>query len=75
MEKPPHYGPNRAELWFRLAVSIGGLGLVGAMLAVRGVPSGPALVEVLGIPLALFGGTIAWTARKLIRRDHPEKDD
>ena len=71
----PHYGPSRGELWFRLAVSLGGLAFVGVMVAVRGVPSGPGLVEVLAIPLALFGGTLVLSARKLIRRDHPEPKD
>jgi len=68
----PNYGPTRGELWFRVLVSLAGLGLVGVMLAVRGIPTGPGLIEALGIPLALFGGTIIWCGRKLIKRDHPE---
>ena len=71
----PHYGPSRGELWFRLVVSLAGLAFVGVMVAVRGIPSGPGLVEVLAIPLLLFGGTITLSARKLIRRDHPEPQD
>lgn len=72
METKPHFGPTRGELWFRVVVSVAGLGLVGVMLAVRGIPTGPGLIEALGIPVALFGGTIIWCGRKLIRRDHPE---
>lgn len=72
METKPHYGPTRGELWFRVVVSLAGLGLVGVMLAVRGIPTGPGLIEALGIPLALFGGTIFFSAWKLIKRDHPE---
>lgn len=72
MEKKPHYGATRGELWFRVGVSLAGLGLVAVMLAVRGMPTGPGLVEALGIPLLLFGGTVVWSGRKLINRDHPE---
>ena len=72
METKPHYGPTCGELWFRVLVSLAGLALVGAMLAVRGLPTGPGLVEALGIPLVLFGGTILWCGRKLVTRDHPE---
>lgn len=68
----PHFGPPRGELWFRLVVSLGGLAFVGVMVAVRGLPSGPGLVEVLAIPLLLFGGTVFFSARKLIWRDHPD---
>lgn len=71
----PHFGPTRGELWFRLVVSLGGLGLVGAMVALRGIPAGPGLVEVLAIPLALFGGTVVMSARRLIRHDHPNQDE
>ena len=66
------YGPSRKELWFRLTVSAGGLAFLGVALWVRGIPSGPALVEVVGIAGALFGGTFAWAGWKLLKRDHPE---
>ena len=72
MDTKPNYGPTRGELWFRILVSLTGLGLPGVILAVRGLPTGPGLVEVLGIPLVLFGGTIIWCGRKLIKRDHPK---
>lgn len=67
------FGPTRGELWFRLVVSVAGLALVGVAVAIRGIPSGPGLIEVLAIPLLLFGGTIFFAARKLIRRDHPDR--
>jgi hypothetical protein len=66
------FGPTRGELWFRLVVSVGGLALVGVLVALHGIPSGPGLIEVLAIPLLLFGGTLVFSARKLIRRDHPD---
>lgn len=70
-----HFGPSRGELWFRLAVSLGGLAFVGVMVAIRGIPEGPGLVEVLAVPLLLFGVTGVLSARKLIRRDHPEPEE
>jgi hypothetical protein len=42
------------------------------LVALHGIPSGPGLIEVLAIPLLLFGGTLVFSARKLIRRDHPD---
>jgi hypothetical protein len=66
------FGPSRWELWFRLVVSVAGPALVGVMVALHGIPTGPGLIEVLAIPLLLFGGTIVFSARKLIRRDHPD---
>jgi len=65
------YGPTRGELWFRLAVSVAGLAGLAAVVGLRGIPGGPALFEVVGAALLLFGGTLVWSARKLIRRDHP----
>ena len=75
MAKTPHYGPTRGELWLRLAVSLGGLAMLGALLALRGIPTGPGLVEVLVIPLLFFGGTLFLSARRLICRDHPSVDE
>lgn len=68
-----HFGPTRGELWFRVAVSLGGLAMVSVLVALHGIPSGPGLIEVLAIPLLLFGGTLAISVRKLIRRDHPDR--
>jgi hypothetical protein len=65
------YGPTRGELWFRLGAGVVGLGLVGVMVALRGLPEGPGMVEVLGLPILFFGGTVIWAARRLLRRDHP----
>lgn len=72
VETKPNFGPRRGGLWFRVLVSLAGLGLLGVTLAVRGLPSGPVLVEALGVPLVFFGGTVLWDGRKLIKRDHPE---
>jgi len=71
MGETPHYGPTRGELWFWLVVSLGGLALVGAAVWLRGIPNGPALVEALLLPVALFGWLGARSVRRLIRRDHP----
>lgn len=61
------FGPTRRELKFRLAVSCGGLALMLAALFLRGIPSGPAIVEVVGIAGLFFGGTAVWTLRQLRR--------
>jgi xanthosine utilization system XapX-like protein len=71
-EKNPYrYGPTRGELWFLLCVSVGGMGLIGVALAVRGIPTGPALVEVVGIAGLLFGYLGARSVKRLIRNEHP----
>ncbi|WP_299286527.1 hypothetical protein [uncultured Tateyamaria sp.] len=64
------YGPTRNDLKFRLGFSLVGLALVGAALAFRGLPTGPGGWEAIGLGTAFFGGTLIWTLRKLIRRDH-----
>jgi hypothetical protein len=65
------YGPTRGELQFRLAFSLAGLAFLGVAIALRGLPQGPALVEVIGVAGLFFGGTAILSARRLIRRDHP----
>ena len=64
---PTTPGPPRGELWVRLAVSLAGLAMMLAALVVRGVPEGPALVEVVGIAGLFFGGSAVWCARRLWR--------
>lgn len=59
------YGPGRGELWFRLCAGLGGLALMTAAVSSRGMPSGPALVEVVGFGGVFFGGTVLWAAWKL----------
>jgi len=51
------FGPSRGELKFRLAFSVAGLTLVLVALFYRGVPTGPAFVEVVGMAGLFFGGT------------------
>ena len=65
------FGPSRGELIFRAAVSVGGLVFLGIAIAIRGLPEGPALVEVVGLGGVFFGGTLALSLWKLIKRDHP----
>ncbi|WP_299371021.1 hypothetical protein [uncultured Tateyamaria sp.] len=64
------YGPTRGDLKFRLAVSLIGLAMVAGALAYRGLPQGPGGWEAIGLGTLFFGGTLLWTLRKLIRRDH-----
>lgn len=66
------FGPTKADLKFRLIFSVAGLALMGAAVAYRGVPQGPALVETIGIAGAFFGGTFVWSLRKLIRKDYSD---
>ncbi|MFP7671988.1 hypothetical protein ACG74X_01395 [Marivita sp. S0852] len=60
-------GPTRGELWFRLAFSLFGLGLLAATVAIRGIANFAALIEVVGIAGAFFGGTAIWSAIRLWR--------
>ncbi|MFD1344586.1 hypothetical protein [Litorisediminicola beolgyonensis] len=61
-------GPSRGELIFRLCFSLAGLALLGAAIAVRGWPQGPALFEVIGVAGLFFGGTAVWSAWRLWKR-------
>lgn len=65
------YGPGRKELWFRLCFALAGLCGLGLAFALHGLPDGPALFEVFGFGGLFLGGTAIWSARRLIRRDHP----
>ena len=66
------FGPTRTELLFRAAVSVFGLGMMGFAIWYRGMPEGPGLVEVVGIAGLMFGGSLALSIWKLIKRDHPD---
>lgn len=66
------YGPTRGEFRFRAAFSVVGLAAIDVLVAVRGVPKGPGLVEVFGIALLFFGGTLVhslWHLRAAAARD------
>jgi len=65
------YGPTRNELWFWLWASAGGLGFLALALVLRGVPGGPALVEVVGLAAGVFGYLGGRSIKRLIRREHP----
>jgi hypothetical protein len=60
------FGPSRGELWFRLAVSAFGLGMMITAVTMRGV-RGIAWVEVVGLASVFFGGTAVWTILRLLR--------
>lgn len=68
------FGPSRAELWFRLWISVAGLGILAGAIAFRGWPTGPAMFEVIVIAGGFFGGTLVWTVLKLRRSDRDRKD-
>lgn len=71
-EKNPYrFGPLRGELWFWLWASIGGLALMGFALFYRGFPGGPALAEVVALPMLAFGYLGGRSVKRLIRRQHP----
>lgn len=65
------FGPSKGELQFRAVFSVLGLAMLGYALWYRGVPGGPALVEVVGLAGLLFGGSLIHAVWKLIRRDYP----
>lgn len=68
---PYRFGPTRSELWVWLGISLGGFGLLAVALFSRGLPTGPALVEVVGIAGLVFGYLGARSIKRLIRRQHP----
>ncbi|MFN3577663.1 MAG: hypothetical protein ACK4TJ_11880 [Tabrizicola sp.] len=70
-KNPWRFGPTRGELWFWLWVSLGGLALMGAALIVHGIPEGPAIAEVVGLAVAVFGYLGGRSVKRLIRREHP----
>ena len=67
------FGPTRQEIRFRLWVSVVGLALLTAALIYRGVPTGPAMFEVVIIAGGFFGGTLVWSILKLRKMD--QRDD
>lgn len=64
------FDPPPRELWFQLIFSLAGLALMGVALALRGLPEGPGLIEVVGFASAFFGGTAIWTILKLRKGRH-----
>ncbi|MFK7744420.1 MAG: hypothetical protein AB8B47_05160 [Roseobacter sp.] len=66
------FGPTRSELKFRLYVSIAGLAMLIGAIVFRGLPTGPAMFEVVAIAGAFFGGTLIWTLRKLTQKDRDD---
>ncbi|MCV2876292.1 hypothetical protein OE810_08440 [Rhodobacteraceae bacterium XHP0102] len=72
MSNKRKFGPDRSELWFRLAFSLVGIAALGGAIAYRGLPTGPAMAEIGLIAGGFFIGSAIWSARRLITRDHPE---
>lgn len=66
------YGPSRGELKFRLWVSVAGLCMLIGAIVFRGLPTGPAMFEVVAVAGAFFGGTFLWTLRRLMKGDRPD---
>jgi len=68
---PFRYGPTRGELWFWLWVSLGGLAMMSLAIIYHGFPGGPALAEVVGLPVVVFGYLGGRSVKRLTRRQHP----
>ena len=66
-------GPTRGELLFRLFFSLAGLALLVFALLFRGMPQGPAMIEIIGISTVFFGGTAIWAGWKLFNQDTDEE--
>ena len=65
------YGPSRGELKFWLILSLAGLCLMIGVLLKRGLPSGPAMFEVVALPSVFLGFLFIRSVKRLIRREHP----
>lgn len=61
------FGPTPGELRFRLVASLLGLAFLAGALWYRGLPTGPAFVEIGLIAGGFFGGTAVHAAWKLIK--------
>ena len=68
---PYRFGPTRGELWFWLCASALGLGFMAFAVTYRGFAGGPALAEVLALPMLAFGYLAGRSVKRLIRREHP----
>ena len=66
------YAPTKADLKFRLAFSVAGLVMMVGAILYRGWPPGPAMIEILIIATAFFGGTAVWTIRKLTKGEYSD---
>ncbi|WP_103258604.1 hypothetical protein [Tabrizicola aquatica] len=70
-KNPWRFGPTRGELWFWLWFSTGGLALMLFALFLRGLPTGPAIVEIGLMSVLLFGYLGGRSIKRLARREHP----
>lgn len=59
-------GPDRPELKLRLAISLSGLALLVGAYVTNGI-GGIASLEIGLIGAAFFGGSAAWSARRLLK--------
>ena len=69
------FGPSREEIRFRMRFSVGGLALLLGAVAYRGMPSGPAMFEVIVIAGTFFGGTLVWSISKLRSMDQGSRSE
>jgi hypothetical protein len=65
------YAASRGELQFWLILSLAGLCLMIGVLLKRGLPSGPAMFEVVALPSVFLGFLFIRSVKRLIRREHP----
>jgi hypothetical protein len=62
------YGPSKKEYLWRILASVLGFAFMLFAVSYRGL-SGMAWIEVFGISVVFFGGTIGWSLWKLITWD------
>jgi hypothetical protein len=65
------YAASRGELQFWLILSLAGLCLMIGVLLKRGLPSGPAMFELVALPSVFLGFLFIRSVKRLIRREHP----
>ncbi|MFY9210154.1 MAG: hypothetical protein WAO69_03415 [Aestuariivita sp.] len=66
------YAPTKGDLQFHLGFSLVGLALMCAGVFYRGLPSRPAMFEVIGVSTLFLGGTAIWTMRKLKKGEYSD---
>ena len=69
-----HFGPTRAEMKFRFLVSVFGLLMIMAGVALRGLPLAQELVSLLFLASVFLGASAAFSYVKLGQLDEDEPE-